>query len=108
MTPEPLTKEKVKTIRVIEWLEGDPYRRKRHNFNSRTDLSIVLPEAVFIEDLQERIEQLLKEIEKEYNATKNGVFEGSKARKAYHIGFLHGLEIAKHLIKKAFSGVVRE
>ena len=111
MKPEPL-----KTIRVIEWLEDNSfgYKRKRQNFRMYKDLAIDLPEAIFIEDLQERVQGLLEEIEKEYEKEfkKNPQIKDFKDLNTYSYakgfwnGVTYGLNFAIQKIKKWFGGVV--
>ena len=53
--PQPLDLNKIESIRVVEWFEGYPASRKRHNFNSREDLLVDLPEAYWKDDIIQRL-----------------------------------------------------
>ena len=55
MKPQPLDLNKIESIRVVEWFEGYPASRKRHNFNSREDLLVDLPEAYWKDDIIQRL-----------------------------------------------------
>jgi len=108
MKPEPLTKKKIK-------------EEVLNRIKSKYDKSIYEPILFFdgsdviidelIEIIKQRVEWLLKEIEKEIDRIE---INKSNAPWDYRIanlfskevdGFIKGLKFAKSLIKKAFEGV---
>lgn len=92
MTPEPLTKEK-----IIEKLAKE-YEEILESLN-----------AISKDKVKQRVNWLLKEIEKEQEKYEPKVGVSYDRKLIYwNEGVSDGLEIAKDLIKKAFSGVVEE
>jgi len=63
-------------------------------------ISMTPTEEAIFNWLEERVKWLLKKIEKEEETIRNPSIYGE--------GVFDGLEIAKDLIKKAFSGVIEE
>jgi len=108
MKPEPLTNKRINLI--IERLEALVEDENVKEFH-KCLLRRCLAEAKGIkEDLKNVREWLLKEIEKEIwkheKTAESFLNEGNTRAKEWHSGISEGLEIAKDLIKKAFSGVL--
>ena len=89
MKPEPLTKEKIRTVFL--------------------DSLSITHKAFFFEDVKSAVDLVLKEIEKEQEKLKEQYKKARKnTQRTWIGGAIGGLEIAKDLIKKAFSGVIEE
>ena len=93
--------ERMKTIKVIEWIEEDKIMRKNLTENGIEKLD----EAVFLEDIKSAVEWLLKEIDKEQEKILN---ETHNHGYGIYKGMWTGLEIAKEIIKKGFEVIKNE
>ena len=130
MKAEPLTKEKLKRcielMAVIQeevgeaqkelnniWFgkpEGNMEKFKEETKQIVSPLFELLQLLGYSFELKEKVEWLLKEIEKEERKTKRRISNlmTECSEEDYLQGFLNGLKTSKDLIKKAFSGVLRE
>ena len=120
MKREPLTKEKIlkEIYSLKEWkMLAEKLDELEEEFKDREDISLIKDNAyhlihAIINLFNQRVERLLKEIGKEMKKHEQTAIpfkeEGNFEAGAWHDGIAKGLDIARDLIKKAFSGVLEE
>ena len=100
--PEPLTKEKIREA-FEKWYFSKPLVPHGLMWTEHSYEGF----KAGVEFMKQRVEWLLKEIEKEIEKNKhNQLFHKSKNKRFWLMGYLGGLEITKNLIKKAFEKVL--